>query len=141
MKTCTTFTDSFLIIGWRSIWRRNYLAMQPFCYLNKFISAGVLAKITISKGQRITAKMSLFWRKAINQISRAIFCSTIFNLENIAFVCFICHDHSLPDAFGQRRTCFRSCIYAKHLTAGVSCGGWERGLTLETEKTESQKHA
>lgn len=26
-------------------------------------------------------------------------------------------------------------------TAGVSCGGWERGLTVETEKTQSQKQA
>ena len=29
----------------------------------------------------------------------------------------------------------------RRLTAGVSCGGWERGQTVETEKAQSQENA
>ena len=36
--------------------------------------------------------------------------------------------------------CF-ACVRYCGLTARVSCGGWERGLALETEKAQSHENA
>ena len=44
----------------------------------------MLAKILIAERQRITAKVSLFWRKTFNPTFDIVFSPTIFNLENIA---------------------------------------------------------
>jgi hypothetical protein len=51
----------------------------------------MLAKIAITKRQRTVAKVSLFWRKTINQIAHTLyFCPTFFNLETLTYVSLDC---------------------------------------------------
>jgi len=48
--------------------RLLYVALQLFCILDKFVSAWMLTKISVAEREGTTAKSSLFWCKAINQI-------------------------------------------------------------------------
>ena len=59
--TNQAFIDSFLIIRFRLFEKSLY-----FHLLHKLQSLRMFAKINIAERQRITANVSLFWRKAIN---------------------------------------------------------------------------
>jgi len=49
------------------------------------------------------------------------------------------HENEGKDA--AMHGCFSNNLFNSGLTARVSCGGWEGGLAVETEQTQSQKHA
>ena len=72
----------------------------------------------------MTAEISLFQRKAINQISHTNFCPTIFNLETILCVRLVFHNRYLS-ALRTMQNLFSLCSWfsAKHLTVCVTCAG------------------
>jgi len=95
LKTDTNLSDLFLIIGLQNIWQRNQLAFQLFCNLDKPEAAWMLASIAMTTTHRKAAKASLLWRKTINPIFDSIFSPTIFNIETLACVRLVFHDHYL----------------------------------------------
>ena len=99
----------------------------------------MLAKITITKGQRKPAKARLFWRKTINPIFDFIFSATIFHIEILACMRRVFHDRYPSDASQHAELVFALAfaLSAQRLTVCVTRAGAGGGTPSDWENAEA----